>query len=425
VREGGIVSEFTYNILAAVAQEESRKLSERVRASNRHFVDKGWHPVGRVAWGYRWRPATDDERKQGAPVKVMEPHPIEAPYVREAWERRAAGESAGAIHKWVKQLPDAARGGRSMSKSAIRLHFRDAVFAGRFDDGSTGRWEPLIDVETWEVVQAMNARDTRIPAQASGNYPLTGMLRCFRCGGRMAGRLTSQRWRGGQHRIREYLCQAFAGGAETAGVKCSTAVPARTIEAAVLRTVGEMLEAVDRPHVREAARRAWAERERASRGDDDQRRIATLEQQLQTTRRRISAASVKFLDGDLDREAYDIVRADLATELDATEQELARLRGRARPAPIAPMDAVLSGVAGWAGALQAGAPRPVRDALATLLGRIEPIRVGHGKYEARLDWTPLGRALLVASVSLAPSDNLLCVDQLGNARLPEVAIRPS
>ena len=89
------------------------------------------------------------------------------------------------------------------------------------------------------------------------------------------------------------------------------------------------------------------------------------------------------------------------------------------------MDAVLSGVAGWAGALQAGAPRPVRDALATLLERIEPIRVGHGKYEARLDWTPLGRALLVASVSLAPSDNLLCVDQLGNARLPEVAIRPS
>ena len=31
-REGGIVSEFTYNILAAVAQEESRKLSERVWA---------------------------------------------------------------------------------------------------------------------------------------------------------------------------------------------------------------------------------------------------------------------------------------------------------------------------------------------------------------------------------------------------------
>ena len=41
VREGGIVSEFTYNILAAVAQEESRKLGERVRASSRYFIEKG------------------------------------------------------------------------------------------------------------------------------------------------------------------------------------------------------------------------------------------------------------------------------------------------------------------------------------------------------------------------------------------------
>jgi len=75
VREGGIVSEFTYNILAAVAQEESRKLSERVRASNSHFIEKGWHPVGRVAWGYQWRPATDEERKQGAPLRVLEARP--------------------------------------------------------------------------------------------------------------------------------------------------------------------------------------------------------------------------------------------------------------------------------------------------------------------------------------------------------------
>src|SRR6185369_4610238 len=64
VREGGIVSEFTYNILAAVAQEESRKLGERVRASSRYFVERGWHPVGRVAWGYQWRAATVEERSQ-------------------------------------------------------------------------------------------------------------------------------------------------------------------------------------------------------------------------------------------------------------------------------------------------------------------------------------------------------------------------
>jgi hypothetical protein len=425
VREGGIVSEFTYNILASVAQEESRKLGERVRGSNLHFIENGWHPVGRVAWGYRWRDATAEERKLKSPAKVLEPHPVEAPYVREAWARRAAGESASSIHQWAKRLPEAARGGRSLSRQAIRLHFREPVFVGRFPDGSTGRWEPLIDPETWDAVQALNERDRRVPAQASGVYPLTGMLRCFRCGSRMAGRHSTGRWRDRTYRIREYVCEAWAAGAETADVKCWATVPARRIEAAVLETVGEMLQAVDRPHVCEAARRAWAERERALRADDDVRRIAALDQAVQTARRRISAASVKFLDGDLDREAYDIVRADLAKDLEAAEEELKRLRGRARPAELPPMDAVLAGVSGWAGALRAGAPRAVRDALAVLIERAEPVRIGHGKYEARLDWTPLGRALLLASVSLAPSPNLISVDKYGKARLPEVAMRPS
>src|SRR5215208_4482082 len=67
VREGGLVFEFTYNILAAVAQEESRKLGERVRASVKYVAERGWHPVGRVAWGYQWRPATAEERAEGAP----------------------------------------------------------------------------------------------------------------------------------------------------------------------------------------------------------------------------------------------------------------------------------------------------------------------------------------------------------------------
>jgi DNA invertase Pin-like site-specific DNA recombinase len=73
-REGGIVSEFTYNILAAVAQEESRKLGERVRASTRYFAERGWHSVGRTPWGYQWRRATPEERAEGAPSKVLEPH---------------------------------------------------------------------------------------------------------------------------------------------------------------------------------------------------------------------------------------------------------------------------------------------------------------------------------------------------------------
>ena len=68
VREGGLVSEFTYNILAAVAQEESRKLGERVRASARYFAERGWHPVGRAPWGYRSAAGHGRGTSRGRPV---------------------------------------------------------------------------------------------------------------------------------------------------------------------------------------------------------------------------------------------------------------------------------------------------------------------------------------------------------------------
>jgi DNA invertase Pin-like site-specific DNA recombinase len=71
VREGGEVSDIVANVLAAVAQEEVRRLGERVRATNQFIASGGWHHVGRAPWGYTWRPPTDQERAAGAPNAVL------------------------------------------------------------------------------------------------------------------------------------------------------------------------------------------------------------------------------------------------------------------------------------------------------------------------------------------------------------------
>lgn len=421
VREGGLVSEFTYNILAAVAQEESRKLGERVRASSRYFVERGWRPVGRVAWGYCWRDATAEERAEGAPLRVMEPEPTEAPNVREAFGRLVNGESIQAIARWAASLPSEARGGRNLRFTIVRKLLRAPVYVGRFgEDGNDvldrplGRWEPLIPDDVWRRAQDSIAMGRKMPRQASGEFPLTGLIRCFRCGSRMGGRTNPPSPRHRRHTAsREYVCTGWADGAKRAGMRCVTVVPAKAVERAVLMTVGEMLTAVDRPRVREAARRAWAERERQARGDDDVKRLAALEQQLQTTRRRISAASVKFLDGEIDRLAYDLTRADLQADLEAGEAEMARLRGRVRPTTLPPIDAVLTGIGGWASAFQTAASAPVRQALGVLVDRLEPVRVGRGTYEARIDWSPVGWGLLGAALQLAPTENLIHVEHFG------------
>src|SRR6185369_16916505 len=93
VREGGEVSDLVANILASVAQEESRRLGERVLASRDHLAARGWKPSGRAPWGYVWRAANDDERQQGSPANVLDIDPITAPYIREAFDRAATSES--------------------------------------------------------------------------------------------------------------------------------------------------------------------------------------------------------------------------------------------------------------------------------------------------------------------------------------------
>ena len=76
-----------------------------------HTTGLGWFMVGRAPWGYRSRPATAQERAEGAPHSVLEQDPVTAPYVVETFER-ATRESVRSVARWVTRLPTAARGGR-------------------------------------------------------------------------------------------------------------------------------------------------------------------------------------------------------------------------------------------------------------------------------------------------------------------------
>src|ERR687897_176166 len=80
VREGGEVSDLVANILASVAEEETRAMGERITVAKQHLTGNGWYITGQVPWGYRIRPATPEERAQGSPMSVLEPNPVEVPW---------------------------------------------------------------------------------------------------------------------------------------------------------------------------------------------------------------------------------------------------------------------------------------------------------------------------------------------------------
>jgi site-specific DNA recombinase len=160
VRKGGEVSDLVANVLGAVAQEEVRRLGERVLASRRHVAALGWAPVGEAAWGYRWRDAMTKERAAGAPKRVLEPDPEAAPFVREAFERVAVGESMRSVARWARDLPSAARSNKPMVFHTVLRALRSPTYVGRSRtrDGDArakppGHWSAIVDDVTWREVQ--------------------------------------------------------------------------------------------------------------------------------------------------------------------------------------------------------------------------------------------------------------------------------
>src|SRR5581483_10316863 len=114
IREGGEVNDMVAGILAVIAEDEVTRLSERISDAKQHIIGSGFYGGGLVPWGYRLRDATAAERRQGAPLHVLDLDPATVPFVQEAWARRAAGASVSGITVWVAGLPDEARGGRTL-----------------------------------------------------------------------------------------------------------------------------------------------------------------------------------------------------------------------------------------------------------------------------------------------------------------------
>lgn len=414
-REGGAITDDEATIKGLIARKETEKIRERVKASKVLVASKGLPPSGPAPWGYRWRLPTEDEVPAGQAVRrILEEHPAEAPYVREAFARIASGETLGAVLLWVTELPDVARGGRRLGQFPLRHVLRNPIYVrryvGRGSSGLTpegvlelpqGRWPRLVDDAAWLAAQrTMDARS--IPGRPpSGDYVLTGYLRCARCGSRMVGDRNGKQVR--------YRCSSHTRGAPAAGTaerKCSTKVDAPKAEAAVFARIGALMAALRERGEEDgvpALERAWEAARRPDAPAPDAARLAGLDREAARLRNRITKAQEAFFDGDVTREERDAVVEKNRAALAALEAERAALA----PAPQASeddlpgWDVVFHRVDGWtAVVLQDAEGRPVVDERRTLLTELvrsaTVSRPGPGlrsPYLATVEWTPMGEAL--------------------------------
>jgi hypothetical protein len=100
-------SKLVHDILASVAEEESRQIGERVQAVWTEAARNGWFEASHMgaAWGYLIHSATDDERRRGAPKTVVDVDPERAPYAPQTFDRIARGESMNNISACLNPTP--------------------------------------------------------------------------------------------------------------------------------------------------------------------------------------------------------------------------------------------------------------------------------------------------------------------------------
>src|SRR5215218_7618326 len=401
VREGGEVSDLVANILASVAEEESRSLGERVAAAKQHLTSNGWYITGQVPWGYRMRPATAEERAQGSPMTVLEPNPIEVTWVQEAFRRAGEGQTLRAVHRWVATLPNEARGGRVFAFQTFRNVLVSPVYVGRLIHGSDdvltrplARWEPLVDDATWQRIRDYVDGHRRLPRQASQQYLLTGLLRCPACGCRMGGKARKDR-------SRSYRCCGVNLGANAPVPGCAITALADQVEQVVLAEVLPLIEGAvsSLPELRQALERAWAAlREPATLQDElQERQRQQLLREAEQARARLTKAAVLFADGDIDKPGYELLRDKARVDLDAATAALSQLQVVEPSVALPPLETVLAAAEGWGAAMQGGSIAAQRDVLAALIDRVVPVRVGRGQCSVEVAWTPLGAGLRAAS----------------------------
>jgi site-specific DNA recombinase len=168
-------------VLRTLAQFESMQIGQRVRPAKLAKLRKGYQPTSRyVALGFKAGP--DGASK---PVICQDT----APLAIRIWTERAAGRSFRKIAQGLTsdEVPTAS-GKKIWHVSMLTKMLANPIYIGCVRDPETGDLidtnEPLIDQETWERVQALNATVKAMPGNGRGArrpHVLSGLLWCSEC----------------------------------------------------------------------------------------------------------------------------------------------------------------------------------------------------------------------------------------------------
>lgn len=172
---------FTFTIMLAVAELQLAMLTEGFLTARKMHIAAGI--ANQTPYGYRKRKVDEEDKP-----RRLEPDPKTSKYVTYMFERRAAGDSwitiANALDKKGAPVPG---GGNVWLYTRVRHIVQNRVYLGELSSGEFVNEKahfPLVTLEQFDAANALNQTPAR---NGKAAYPLTGIVRCATCGGRMVG----------------------------------------------------------------------------------------------------------------------------------------------------------------------------------------------------------------------------------------------
>jgi DNA invertase Pin-like site-specific DNA recombinase len=203
-------------LLGAVSEYARRVTAERTADAKRRAVERGVPPFPNVPPGY--------QRGDGG---RLEPHPIEASTVGEAFRLRAEGSTVMDVRTFLRER------GIERSYHGVQAMLGSRIYLGELSFGALvnpASHPAIVDAETWTRVQrARSPRGKR--AKSERLLARLGVLRCATCGARMVV--------GSAHHGQYALYRCPPVGDCPQRVTISAEVAERAVVEATKRAIGE------------------------------------------------------------------------------------------------------------------------------------------------------------------------------------------
>lgn len=165
-------------MLGAAAQHESERMAERIRLKHDELASRGRPPGGRPPYGYRWGMEVDPAT--GTARRTYLPNPDEIEALRFMVARVLEGASLLGIARELDARGSRTREGRPWHSASVRASLVNpatvALRVHRREVAGPGDWQPILERDEWEAVQATLKDPARARRRPSSLYLVSGLV---------------------------------------------------------------------------------------------------------------------------------------------------------------------------------------------------------------------------------------------------------